>query len=311
MGLAWRPGRLDDLPGCAALFHGHSRYDSATLERLTTAWRKLFDDGALIMGIVEDDAAPQHHRILAFGASVFVTDAFMARERAGEHPFVSTRAIQAELQGPTPILRPPEICAAQSRDGLNLLCLHYGEVKDGLGPEERHQVRFFVFEAFIAQHRGYRIKELLQEFWDDEIPTAYILKGWGPVRTEYAAFAASQPPGRPRPYLVGLTREEVETTPGWMGAPIFTWTPPSFGFSPAEQALLVPALGGGTDRDLARALGLALPTIKSRWRQIYDRVAAVNPALLPDRQDADGRRGDEKRRRLIEYLRHHLEELRS
>ena len=101
-------------------------------------------------------------------------------------------------------------------------------------------------------------------------------------------FAASRPPGDPRPYLIGLTREDVEVYPGWMGTPIFTWTPPGFGFSPAEQALLVPALGGGTDRDLAQALGLALPTIKSRWRQIYDRVAAVDPGLLPDRQD--GRR---------------------
>jgi hypothetical protein len=311
MGLAWRPGCAGDLTRCLALLEGRCAYDRATLKRLTTIWPRLFRDAAIIVGIVEDHSAPQNRRLLAFGASVFVTDAFMARERAGEQPYVTARAIQEELEGPSPILRTPAISAAQSCDGLNLLNLHYAEATDGLGSEEQHQVRFHIFEAFLTQHRGYRIKEVLQEIWDDEIPQPYILKGWGAVRSEYASFAISRLAGEPRPYLIGLTRADVEAFPGWMATPIFTWTAPGFGFSPAEQALLVPALGGGTDRDLAQTLGLALPTIKSRWRQIYDRVAAVAPELLPDRQDGDGRRGDEKRRRLIEYLRHHLEELRS
>lgn len=75
--------------------------------------------------------------------------------------------------------------------------------------------------------------------------------------------------------------------------------------------MLTLALEGETDRDLCRELGLALPTIKSRWRQIYDRVAAADAELLPDRPANNGRRGDEKRRRLMEHLRHHLQELRS
>src|SRR5688572_13387136 len=275
MGLMWRPGGLGDLTRCLALLREHCAYDSATLERLPAVWRRLLDDAALILGVVEDDGGPQNRRLLAFGASVFVTDAFLARERAGNEPYVTGRAIQAELQGPSPILRPEAIRAAQARDGLNLLNLHYAEVKEGVDPEMQHRVRFLVFEAFVGQHRGYRIKEVLQEVWDDEIPPPYILKGWGPVRSEYAAFAASRTPGGPRPYLLGLTREEAGAAPGWMAAPIFTWTSPRFGFSPAERALLIPAFGGGTDRDLADALGLAVPTIKSRWRGIYERVAAI------------------------------------
>jgi hypothetical protein len=89
------------------------------------------------------------------------------------------------------------------------------------------------------------------------------------------------------------------------------WTPPRFRFTPAERALLGVALSGGTDRDLAHALGLALATVKSRWRHIYDRVGAVEPELLPERPEGDGRRGGEKRRPLVEYVRQHLEELRS
>jgi DNA-binding CsgD family transcriptional regulator len=311
MGLSWRRGGLADLTRCLALLQGHCAYDSATLERLPAVWQALFQDAAVIFSIVEDQARPLDCRVLAFGASVFVTDSFMACERTGVTPYVSARTIQAELGKLSPILRPRAICAAQARDGLNLLTLHYAEVKEVLSPEEQHQVRLAMFESFIAQHKGYRVKELLQELWDDEIPPPYILGGWGPVRSHYAAFAASRTPREPRPYLLGLTRQEVDTIPGWIAAPVFVWTPPRFGFSPAERALLALAVGGDTDRDLSRALALALPTIKSRWRQIYDRVAAVDLAFLPDRPATNGRRGDEKRRRLMEYLRHHPEELRS
>src|SRR5688572_25145074 len=104
MGLAWRWGRLDDLPGCLALLRGHSAYAPATLERLPAVWRRLLDDAALILGVVEDESEPQNRRLLAFGASVFVTDAFMSHEREGEAPYLSTRAIRGEVQGPSVIL---------------------------------------------------------------------------------------------------------------------------------------------------------------------------------------------------------------
>ena len=307
---AWRPVCLGDLTRCVALLRGHRAYDLAKLEPLLAVWQTLLDAGVMRFAVVEDRARGQNDGLLGFRASVFVTDAFVASARAWAKPYLTSRAIRAELQGPSPILRPPAIRAAQARDGLNLLNLHYAEVKE-LNLDERHQVRFVMYEAFIAQHRGYRVREILQEVWDDEISPACISKGWGPVRNDYAAFIASRTPNEPRPYLLALTRDEADAVPGWLGAPIFWWTAPRFGFSPAEQALLDTALGGGTDRDLARALGLALPTVKSRWRQIYERVAVVDPELLPGRQETDGRRGDEKRRRLIEYLRHHLEELRS
>jgi hypothetical protein len=268
-------------------------------------------DTAVNLAVVEDRTRPHGSTVLAFGASVFVTDSYMARERMGVRPYVTARTIGAELRGSSPILRSRAVAAAQARDGLNVLTLHYGEAKEALSSEERHHVRVAMLEAFIAQHRGYRVKEVLQELWDDEIPSPYILKGWGPVRSDYRAFAASRKAGEPRPYLLGLTRKEIDTVPGWSAAPIFVWTPPRFGFSPAEQALLARALDGETDRDLSAALGVALPTVKSRWRQIYDRVAMVDFNLFPARAETNGRRGDEKRRRLMEYLRHQAQELRS
>jgi hypothetical protein len=311
MGLVWRRGGLGDLARCQALLRGHCAYDAQTLESLPAVWRTLFDDAAIRVAVVEDRSRPHGSTVLAFGASVFVTDPCMARERVGAEPYVTARVVQAELRGRSPILRPAAVGLAQARDGLNVLTLHYAEAREPLSSEERHHVRLAMFEAFMASHKGYRVKELLQELWDDEIPSPYILGGWGPVRSDYAAFAASRNSSAPRPYLLGLTRREIDTVPGWTAAPIFVWTPPRFGFSAGEQALLTAALDGETDRDLCRALGVALPTVKSRWRKIYERVGMVDPDLFPQRQDANGHRGDEKRRRLMDYLRHHPKELRT
>jgi hypothetical protein len=294
-----------------ALLQGHCAYNPGMLNDLPSVWQTLLQDAAMELAVVEDRTRPPDSTILAFGASVFVTDSYMAQERIGAEPYVTARAILAELQNCSPILRSKAVRAAQSRDGVNVLTLHYAEAKEALSPETRHQVRLALFAAFVALHKGYRVKEVLQELWDDEIPAPYILGGWGPVRSDYAAFAASRTPGGPRPYLLGLTRRETDAVPGWSAAPIFVWTPPRFGFTPAEQSLLTLALNGDTDRDLSPALGFALATIKSRWRQIYDKVATVDCELLPDRQETNGRRGDEKRRGLMEYLRHHPQELRS
>jgi hypothetical protein len=78
--------------------------------------------------------------------------------------------------------------------------------------------------------------------------------------------------------------------------------------------MLQRALQGKTDTQLARVLDLALPTIKSRWRAIYDRAGQLAPEILPDTgvpsPDTAGSRKQEKRRQLLEYLRRHPEELR-
>ena len=80
-------------------------------------------------------------------------------------------------------------------------------------------------------------------------------------------------------------------------------------FRAREQQLLQRALLGETDTEIADVLGLAPDTVKARWRTIYERVSEHAPELLPQ-EAGDLKRGAEKRRRLLHYLRHHPEELR-
>jgi DNA-binding CsgD family transcriptional regulator len=281
------------------------------MRTLGRAWAALLRDGALNASVVEmtgDDARPA---IAGFGASVFVTDAWAADARSSREPYLTARTIARELDGRSPILRPRSI-ARSNAGGLNVLILHYGESAT-VPPLSRPALRYRMFESLVDTHRGYRLKDVLQEFWD-EIDTEFVIHGWGRVITDYATFFDGHrrqwpPPGR-RPHLIGITREECLANPGTLAAPLFVHVPPRLSLTRAEQRMMGLALRGNTDIELARTLRLALPTIKSRWRGIYDRVGRVAPELLTSTHPSSSR-GQEKRRHLLEYVRRHPEELRA
>jgi hypothetical protein len=269
----------------------------------------------MLTAVIEDCHLSRGSQVVALGASVFVTDEYMREARGGDEPYLTARTIALELGGLSPILRPAAIRRANSGDGLNLLMLHYGEARERLSPAQRTSVRYKMSDSFITDHRGYQLKEILQEYWD-EIELPFVLSGWGRLRTDYTDYfcrrrLALPPPDR-RPYLIGFTQNEAGADPGNIAAPLFVYAPPRFFFSPAEQELLRSALLGKTDVQLALSVHLALATVKGCWRQIYARVAAVSPELLADSGDvlSGHGRGKEKRRPLLDYLRRHPEEIR-
>lgn len=116
-----------------------------------------------------------------------------------------------------------------------------------------------------------------------------------------------------KPHLIGLNREMALSRPGsWVGG-LFDYEPPRCGFSRSEQRLLFSALGGETDEQLSRALGISRSAIKKAWHSIYDRVARYLPELFRGESRLDtsmSERGKEKKHRLLSYLREHREELR-
>ena len=121
-----------------------------------------------------------------------------------------------------------------------------------------------------------------------------------------------------RPFLMGISRAEASRQAGSYAYAMFLHSAPRLGLTPAEKLLLEHALLGNTDEAIAQSLCLALTTIKTRWKMIYVRVEERLPELLPSEETysnsgSTGRskRGNEKRRHLLNYLRDHMEELRS
>ena len=75
--------------------------------------------------------------------------------------------------------------------------------------------------------------------------------------------------------------------------------------------MILRALLNESDSEIASAMTISLDAVKKTWRRAYDRVAMAAPSLLGKATAAaSNRRGTEKRRHLLEYLRDHLEELR-
>lgn len=313
--LVARPMEERDFAVCVSMLTGRLAYADSLIAELPRAWLRLLEDQAMNASVFENRNDSEIPEILGFGVSVFVTDAWVAAAKKSAEPYLTARTVHSELHdSASPVLRPEDI-ERQPDAFLGILILHYCETPS-LEPDLARTLRYLAMQDFLAANRGYRIKEVIQEVWD-EIDPAFLLNGWGKVRTGYEAYftdrGESVPPPGQRPYLIGFTREEALREPGDLTAPLFTFIAPKFSFSPAEKRVIRQALLGRTDPELARELHVAVPTVKSHWRSIYNRVLRVDPALLGAVQcsGAEPRptRGKEKRRQLLEYIRRHPEEL--
>src|SRR5262245_36396339 len=125
MNLQFRRFQPRDTAGCVRLLQQYPEYGPQLLPDLPQLWQRLFDEHAMISCVTEDLDARAGPGIVAFGADVFVTDAFMTEARAGCEPYLASRLIQRELDGrASPVLRRPAIASANAADGLNVIIIH-------------------------------------------------------------------------------------------------------------------------------------------------------------------------------------------
>lgn len=179
-----------------------------------------------------------------------------------------------------------------------------------------------LMSGFIQEHRGYLWKEVISSQSWSAVHLDFILKTggllWDPLSGGYTSTLRTDPSEIiSKPHVLGITRElELKRQAGWesswVGA-LFDYHPPILDLNRSEQRLLLYALPGATDQQLAGTLGTSLPTVKKMWISIYRRVEECLPELIPDSFQSDipaSGRGREKRRHLLAYLREHPEELR-
>ena len=322
--LTYRPASLDDLVGCLDTLQRCYGDDPVLVARLPGVWRRLMEDRAMIAPVLEDRSAPltdRRRRIRTLGASVFVTDAFAAEVREGRCPLVGAQIARRILADRSPVLTFPEIQRANRKNGLNLCVLHCDyRVPPRDMPEDGALIEKHI-EMYFHYHCGYQLKEYLHEVYGEE-SRRWMVESGMEVRTDYAGIDSHELTrwranggGRDRgPYVIGLTRAEAYGRTGSRAFPMFVHTPAGLGFRLAEQELLLRALAGETDEELADSLNLSLSAIKKRWSAIYDRVweAHLERVLGIDADepaDSRGRRGSERRRHLLNYLQNHPEEL--
>ena len=312
-----RGGSAKDIARCYTLHRSLGLpYTSASWRALPDVWRAMLSNGTMKLFLVEDRTRPLDSRVVLFSAIVFVNDEFCSEARSTLPPYLSVHLARQYLSHQLPVLNREQVACANAGDGLNVVMCFEGRDCDDLSPEQFLVLREKQSKALRLVLSGYRVKEFLADAVGCET-AQWMLDAGAHVRRNYSNYfrkhAVPISKSRRHPLLVGLTRAEAVAHPGSNIAALFAHTQPRFHFSRSERMLLQHALMGETCETLATLLCISPWTVKKRWHAIYERVADVDNELLPP-PIADGAyassRGGERRRRLLHYLRQHLEELR-
>ena len=278
---------------------------------LQREWNVLFDSGEFLSVVMEDADGLEGHRMLAFGGGAFVSDGFTGWLRDGQPPCIILHLASHAAAGTRPLLNRAEIACANAADGLNFLLSHWTWAEAALNEVESLRMRVLLAENFHLLHGGYNLRTMLVEGVGSAHRERSIEAGfdlWNDYACHYTRSGNAPEPAE-LPFLMGVTREDALRKDGSAMCRSFLYTRPRFRFTDGEQKFLCKARSGSDDAELTLRLALSPSMIKKRWREIYEKVNAVLPDLLPP-ECLDKKRGKERKRLLLDYLRHHPEELR-
>lgn len=301
MPITWRPATAADLLACLELQPAQRGAGLVGLEAALQVWKRLQRDPFFVSSVFEADPPICGHRLVGFGASVFVSAEFMDAEIAHPRPDINSRLIASVHRGQSVLLTREEIGRANAGGGVDIL-IPYGTWREEImSPDEAAEARTAVPMAFTELHAGFRIRRILWETLSG--PQERFARSSG----VYEAIGEFPELGR----VLNLTaREDAFGVPASLANVLFRYNEPVLGLRKADQELLQAALpGGATDVELATALGLKMPAVKARWRSAFARIAEARPNLVEDQHDGEGR-GAQKRHRVLAYVREHPEELR-
>ena len=309
--LRCRPVQSADLVECLLKMRDFYCHTEETRGQLQEMWEELLQDGISNFSLIEDTEAPQGQQILWFSFKVFVSEDFVTSLGQMTRP-LSRSLLARWQQDRRVILNLAEYHRAAQRGGVPCVVLNYGTPRDAWSGPKQIWVASKSIEWSWYSTCGYPLQSLhLETYGPFEWAWA---KGFGLCpRNEYAEFSAVAgrdiPPDN-SPRLFGAEAQDLAAYAGTPLSIIFRRQEPLFYFSEPEQKLLLWAFSGDTDAEVSAALHAAPVTIKKRWQSIYERVEAISPEMLGGAENKKGKRGLEKKRRLLNYLRHHMEELR-
>jgi hypothetical protein len=229
MGIQRRPMRPKDVRECVGIVASHPvlgpRYGSA-IHELNSVWLSLLGREAF-RAFVFEESRGANQKILGAGVSAFV-------------------------RGRSPLLSDRETREGNTDGGLNLL------VWEGIvRPEDflRVEVNIEAVSAFVEQHRGFLLKEVLSQCVNVEQQLSSV-HGGAMFLDAGGQYVDTLPcpvaEALAKPHFIGMTRQIALSRAGsWIGS-IFLYQPARFGFRPSEQRLLLTALRGGTDSGTRR-----------------------------------------------------------
>ena len=255
--------------------------------------------------------ATMNGSVVYFVFGVFVSDERAESYHRLESPLIARRMLAEWREGGHPFLGTAGIARGNARNGLNLVITHFGA--DLTAPNAlltatnyemgRRMFRGWNMRSFTAEN--FRHGRFDARSWGAAL--GYRVGTYSTSALDAVGISESE-----APCVWMATREDAQDTPSVTLTLLFPlFRPPRCGFTAREQQGLLLALDGNTDEGIAQALGISNSTTKRLFRSIYEKAErALSMEAFTGISLEPGIRGVEIRRRLLNFVRQHPNELR-
>jgi len=316
MDLSYSPMRAGDIPACVALVKADPivgpRYGSA-IELLPAVCARLLGQESF-RAVVFRASDRNDTRIIWMRLAAFVTSDFMRRLKTAPMVWIGPELLQRVSQGRSPLLSGHEVAKANSiSDGLNLVTLGGAFDQAYVRQLEAYNMGFM---SVLEGGSGFCVKEFVTQAESEEHLQAVLDTGNLLFCGQKKRYIAPREEQRrnllQEPHIIGITRDLAAQRPGAWISELFKYDQPNLHLNRGQRRLLIAAMNGAVDVELADQLKVSVAVVKKTWRDIYDRVHDYLPELFSDEgsRESSGKRGKAKKHRLLSYMRAHPEELR-
>src|SRR5215831_10635076 len=174
MGIQWRPMRPKDVRGCAEIIAAHpvngARYRDE-IGHLYKVWLGLLGREAFLSVVIESVDITQHAALIGVGVSAFVSDAFLNQLKTPPYHWVGPELVRRIVRGEDPLLSDQQVRQANAHEGLNLVTWEGAVNQEFAARPEAHTA---VFSAFVEQHRGFLLREIIGHGMNEELLEATL-----------------------------------------------------------------------------------------------------------------------------------------
>jgi hypothetical protein len=281
------------------------------MKRALRAWTTILSDGDACIASLVEKISPGSSEIVGFGLAVFVSSSFADAMLANPQPGLNARIIESIDAGKSVIPPYRYLQTANASATLDHVVMYSTEKLSSLNSNELSLVRNCLARAYFDSFVGYRLQRMLYEIVDEyEFEKIKAYRGLRIVKR----LTVPDLPGVPALWkghraLCEATAESFSDDPASVAArPFIDRTAPILDFTPSEKRLLAAALRGAENAELALGLCRTPAAVKRTWTGIFEKFARLYPALLPTTEGS--LRGQQKRHKVMAYIREHPEELR-
>jgi hypothetical protein len=300
--------RKADLRECLLLQPARLGAERIGLKRAMRAWTTLLGDGeACIASLVERASSGE---IVGFGLATFVSSSFADAVRANPQPGLNARIIESIDAGKSVVPSYRYLQTANASATLDHVVMYSSEKLSSLSSNELGLIRNYMARAYFDSFVGYQLRRMLYEIVDEyEFEKLKGYRGIRIVKQFGERNSSTLPAWTGNRALCEATADSFSDDPASVAArPFIERTAPLLDFTPSQKKLLSAALRGAENAALASELCRTPAAVKRTWSGIFEKCSRHHPTLLPVTEGS--LRGQQKRHKLMAYIRAHPEELR-